>query len=188
MGVRSGDRLPKGNTVGNVDPNEEVVRLIAQYQRQLLLYIRSLVPERTDAEEVLQEVTVFLWRNAGEYKSGTNFGAWAYKTAFNHVRTWRKRQGRSKLMFSDALLDRLADEAEAMADAGDRRREALEQCIQKLDPQNRDLVRLRYESEASMDEVAKRVGRSVPTAYRVLNTIHLSLMECVQRRLREEGA
>lgn len=166
---------------------EEVVRLIAQYQRRLLLYVRTLIPVRSDAEEVLQEVTVFLWRHAAEYKSGSNFGAWAYATAYQHVRTWRQRQSRSKLQFSDSLLDLLAEQAGSRSEQIDLRQDALEHCLQKLDPQNQELIRRRYESDASVEEIARQVGRSVPTAYRVLSHIHLNLMECIESRLRAAG-
>ena len=166
---------------------EPIVRLIAQHQRRLLLYIRSLVPHRADAEEVLQEVTLFIWRHADEYRPGTDFAAWAYKIAYYQVLTHRKRQARQKLQFSDALVEQLAETAAAAAEMTDRRQEALERCLQKLGEQDRELVRLRYEAGATAQDVAEQLGRSVKTVYRTLNRIHLGLLECIQRTLRLEA-
>ncbi len=52
---------------------EQIVGLITRYQRRLQVYIRSLVPNHADADEVLQEVNLFLWRNADEYRPGSDF-------------------------------------------------------------------------------------------------------------------
>src|SRR3954465_10038924 len=93
---------------------EQIIGLITRYQRRLQVYVRGLVPNQADADEVLQEVNLFLWRNAHEYRPGTDFGAWAYKVAYFHVLTYRKRLARNKLRFGDALLLQLADSGAAV--------------------------------------------------------------------------
>ena len=75
----------------NLDPNDQVVTLLTGHQQALLQYIRTLLPRRADAEEVLQEVNLYLWRNRDDFEPGTNFSAWAYKTARFHVLSFRKR-------------------------------------------------------------------------------------------------
>ena len=74
----------------------ELVELLVGIQKQLARYVRSLVPHCSDAEEVLQEVNLFLWNHAAEYEPGTNFAAWAFKVAHYHVLTFRKRQARTR--------------------------------------------------------------------------------------------
>ncbi len=165
---------------------EQLVGLIAQYQRRLQVYIRSLVPEHADAEEILQEVNLFLWRNAHEFRPGSDFGAWAYKTAYYHVLTFRKRVARQKLRFSDALVNQLADSASTVADQTDRRQDALEHCVQKLPEPDRLLIQLRYHDDSSVPELAEQLKRSAKAIYRALDRVHLALLECVRRRLQAE--
>jgi RNA polymerase sigma-70 factor (ECF subfamily) len=166
---------------------EQIMQLLTQYQRRLHVYIRSLVPNRTDAEEVLQEVNLFIWRQADEFKLGTDFGAWAYKIAYYHVLTYRKRLARQKLRFSDALMEQLAESAAASAEMTDQRQEALEKCIEKLRKEDRDLVRLRYEVGGTAQALANKLGRTAKAIYYALNRIHLSLLTCIERSLRSEA-
>jgi RNA polymerase sigma-70 factor (ECF subfamily) len=165
---------------------EQLVGLIAQYQRRLQVYIRSLVPDHADAEEILQEVNLFLWRNAHEFRPGSDFGAWAYKSAYYHVLTYRKRLARQKLRFSDSLVSQLADSASAVADQTDRRQDALEHCVQKLPESDRLLIQLRYHDGSSVHELAGHLQRSAKAIYRALDRVHLALLDCVRRRLQAE--
>ena len=170
------------------DGNEHLVALIAQYQRRLQVYVRSLVPHHTDAEEILQEVNLFLWRNADDFRPGTDFGAWAYKVAYYHVLTHRKKLARQKLRFSDALIRQLADTAATTAEQTDTRQDALEHCVKKLPEADRLLIHLRYHGEATVPVLADQLQRSAKAIYRALDRIHLALLDCVRQRLRvEEG-
>ena len=49
---------------------DEFVRLLAQNQRRLFLYVRTLVPNHADAEEVLQNTNLVLWREFGTFEPG----------------------------------------------------------------------------------------------------------------------
>jgi RNA polymerase sigma-70 factor (ECF subfamily) len=168
---------------------EQIVALITRYQRRLQVYVRSLVANLADADEVLQEVNLFLWRNADDYRPGSDFGAWAYKVAYFHVLTYRKRLARNKLRFSDALLQQLADSGTAVAEQTDRRQDALEHCVKKLPDADRLLVQLRYQGGSTVQDLAGELHRSAKAIYRSLDRIHLTLLNCVRRRLEaEDGA
>jgi RNA polymerase sigma-70 factor (ECF subfamily) len=174
--------------VADTVQSESILQLITQYQRRLFVYIRTLVLQRNDAEEILQEVNLFIWRHMDQFRPGTDFGAWAYKVAYYHVLTYRKKQSREKLRFSETLVQQLAENATDHAERTDRRQEALEGCLEKLGRDDRELIRLRYESGASVQEMAGLLGHKVKAVYRVLSRILNGLLDCVQRTLRAEEA
>ena len=124
---------------------DELVRLLAQNQRRLFLYVRTLVPNHADAEEVLQNTNLVLWREFGTFEPGTNFAAWSCRVALNQVLAWRKKRQRDRLQFSDELLALVATAAEDAADALEERSRALAGCLEKLPAEQRELVRLREE-------------------------------------------
>ncbi len=134
---------------------------------------------------MLQETNLFLWRNAEQYELGTNFMAWACRVAHFQVLTHRKRQLRSRLRFSDALVDQLADSAVENAARRNDEVEAFESCVAKLPEQDRDLIDLRYEPGATVQSVAERIGRSAKAVYYALGRIRSGLLECMQRALSE---
>jgi RNA polymerase sigma-70 factor (ECF subfamily) len=164
---------------------DQIVQLLTNVQQQLTRYVRTLVPNRSDAEEVLQETNLFVWRHADEFELGTNFAAWACKIAYYQVLTFRKRQSRSRLCFSDALVEQLADGAvERLARTNDEA-EALDLCMEKLSVDDRELLELRYEPGATVEVIARQIGRSTKAVYNALGRIRTWLLECVERAAAE---
>ena len=165
--------------------NERIVELLTGVQQPLTRYVRTLVPNRSDAEEVLQETNLFIWRHADEYELGTNFAAWACSIAYYQVLTYRKRHARSRLCFSDALVEQLASSAAETVSVRTDDVEVFEGCVAKLSEQDRVLVDLRYEPGATVQSVAEQVGRSTKAVYNALGRIRTWLLECMQRSLAE---
>jgi RNA polymerase sigma-70 factor (ECF subfamily) len=167
------------------ETTDQIVQLLTNFQQQLTRYVRTLVPNRIDAEEVLQETNLFIWRHADEFELGTNFAAWASKIAYYQVLTFRKRQSRSRLYFSDALVEQLAQSAAQHPIAANDDAEALDQCMAKLCQQDRELMDLRYEPGATVELIAERVGRSAKSVYSALGRIRTWLLECIERTVTE---
>jgi len=165
---------------------DEFVRLLAQNQRRLFLYVRTLVPNHADAEEVLQNTNLVLWREFGTFEPGTNFAAWSCRVALNQVLAWRKKRQRDRLQFSDELLALVATAAEDAADALEEHSRALAGCLEKLPAEQRELVRLRYAEGGAIEAVAAAARRSVEATYRALSRIRHALHECVTRTLARE--
>ena len=59
----------------------EFSQQLTQIQRKLYSYILSLVPNRTEAQDILQESNFVLCRKAEEYDKDRNFQAWAFRIA-----------------------------------------------------------------------------------------------------------
>jgi RNA polymerase sigma-70 factor (ECF subfamily) len=173
--------------MADTDRVDEFVRLLGQNQRRLFLYVLSLVPRWNDAEEIIQETNLVLWREFGQFQPGTNFAAWACKVAFHQVLAWRKRRQRDRLEFSPAFLEAVADEMTAAADVLDERAHALAGCIDRLPPGQRDLLRLRYTDGLAIEAIARQVDRTVEAVYRALSRIRQALHQCVSQRLAKEA-
>jgi len=166
--------------------DEELLQLITRFQRPLLHYISRQVPRDSNAEDVLQEVNLVIWRRADEYRHGTDFGSWAFKIASFQIMAFRQKWARDRLQFSDELLAQLARNEFPGVEVFDRRRDALQHCLEILDKGDLELIRLRYESGDAVASVAEQLGRSAKTVYRSLARIHELLMNCIQRRLAAE--
>lgn len=172
-------------TSGKTGRDDRFVELLTGVQQRLTRYIRTLVPNRTDADEVLQETNLYLWRHAEEYQWGTNFAAWACKTAYYHVLTYRKHQARDRLHFSDALVEQLSRAAAPLGESVSYEVEAFESCMAKLPVEDRELIELRYQPEATVQTVAVKLGRTPKAVYHALARIRLWLLECMQRAISE---
>jgi RNA polymerase sigma-70 factor, ECF subfamily len=85
------------------------VQLLGQSQRRIFLFVMSMVPNWNEAEEIIQETNLLLWREFDHFQPGTNFAAWACQVALNQVLAWRKRQQRDRVKFSPAFLEAVAE-------------------------------------------------------------------------------
>ena len=165
---------------------ERFVQLLVQNEPGLRAFVRSLVPRWEDVDEVMQEATLVAWRKFAQFQEGSNFLAWAGAIArFEALKNLRKHS-RDRLVFSDDVLELVAQEAIEESAALERERRALEECLSRLDPPQRDLLRVSYEPGVRLHEMAARAGKSVQAFYKTIQRLRQLLLECIERRMREE--
>lgn len=173
----------EGQRTTVVESHDDFMRLFVQVQPRLHAYIRALVPNRCDAEEILQETGVVLWRRFGDFELGTDFARWASRVAKLQVLAFYKKNKRNVLCFSPAFIETMADEAVVTQEASPYV-EALQVCLAKLDEVDRELIRRRYESSTrTARQVARDQGWAETTVYNALARIRRNLLRCVQRAL-----
>src|SRR4051812_33120101 len=170
------------------ESRKRLMALMTRHQRQIFAYIYALVPNRYDAEDLLQETSLVICEKFHEFREGTDFVAWACQIAYWRVRYLRQKDARSKGGFGQEILDVVAQTAGTMAEELDERHEALGQCLQRLHPRDRGLLIARYEPGGTVEEAAKKSGRTVTTAYKALARLRKLLLDCVSTRLASEGA
>lgn len=170
------------------DKTELFIVQLASIERSLALYVMTLVPRPEDAEDILQQSKLVMWRSFDQFQPGTNFGAWARKVAFHQVLTYRKRQKKNQLQVSDEFLEIIASEVEGNDDALELQRQLLTQCMAKLDDEHRHILNLRYHEGAEIDAIASRTQKTEGAVYRLLSRIRKNLHECVTRSLKKNNA
>jgi RNA polymerase sigma-70 factor (ECF subfamily) len=162
---------------------ERFTRLLAKWQRHLFIYAMGLLHDTNDAEEVLQETSVVLWRKFGQYQPGTDFRRWACRVAYYEVLKLRKRKARRELLLSNEFVEKLASESDRAMGELDARRDALKTCLGKLNPGDRELVKRRYQPGATTRSVAEESRRSVQGTKKTLHRIRSRLLACIRRTL-----
>jgi RNA polymerase sigma-70 factor (ECF subfamily) len=171
----------------NIDDRSAVfVELLTQHQRKLYGYIYTLVHNSADSDDLLQQTNLVLWRKHLEYKIGTNFMAWACRIAFFNVQNFLKSKGRSRVYFNEELLSKLADLKVDRAEVHTLHAMTLVYCLEKLSSASQQLLKLCYDGNHSIQEVAKQLGRPVGSMYTTLCRIRLKLWGCIQNALTEE--
>jgi RNA polymerase sigma-70 factor, ECF subfamily len=168
------------------DSNAELfISLLARNERLLGAYVLTMVPHPSDADDILQEAKVVMWRAFDQFVPDTNFTAWARKICFNQVLAFRKRRHRDRLDFSDAFLETVAMEIERQADHYEQRERALQGCLAKLNQEHRNVLSLRYFEGLSIDDMANRLDRTTTALYRSLSRIRQALHNCITQTLAE---
>ncbi len=164
------------------------LRAFTAHEAAVRAFVRRLVPSRADADDVMQEVSVVLWEKFESFAAGGDFRAWAFGVARYEVLAWLRDRGRDRLVLDEEVVTKLADESAGHEPRLERQREALEQCMQRVPEAQRDMLMQAYHPDASMQEVARGSGRTVPGFYQWLHRMRKMLMDCIRRMLTQGEA
>ena len=168
---------------------EDYLRLLATHERSLSIYVHSLVLNTADAEDILQECKVVLWKKFEQFEQGTNFLAWARKVALHQILNYRrvtKRRPMSQL--DQTFIESVADEIDRRSAQLTQRSEALQNCLKKLPEPQRQLIIWRYYEEDGIEGIARKTKRSEGAIYRALSRIRSLLNNCISKTLKDATA
>ncbi|MCO6048161.1 sigma-70 family RNA polymerase sigma factor [Aeoliella sp. ICT_H6.2] len=164
---------------GNDDT--EFVAALSASQRDLWAFIVSVVPTLADADDLLQEVNLALWSKRQEFEKGKRFLPWAIGFTVRQIRHHRTRQAKSRLWFSDEVVDLLADDWSAPDTFVEDGRRYLSHCLKKIREAERKAIEDKYGKQMTVKQMAKASGKSLSGVYKTLNQAIVSLRECVRR-------
>ena len=157
------------------------VQLFSVHQRSVHAYISTLVPSAADADDIMQETSLTLWQKFQEFDPQRDFFRWACGIAFVAVLRYRRRTAKDKLWFNEEILQLISTELLDNEEARDLRRQALRECLQKLDSRERHYIDARYRAGSSVETVAREFGRPTNAVYRMLARIRDKLFDCITR-------
>lgn len=166
--------------------HEEFMRLFLKNETEVLRYVMALVPNCTDARDIVQDTAVSLWRRFDDYDPGMPFAPWACRFALNKVRHHWRRERRQQRLFSEETMDFLAARRTELAEVMDFRRDHLQECLRHLPEKSRALLVGYYFREQSVEELSVLTGRTVDAIYKALQRIRKGLCVCILHRMREE--
>lgn len=169
------------------DRYEKFVTLFARNEPSLRAFVRSLVPTWDDADEVMQNTGLVLWRKFGGFESesdaATDFFRWACVVARFEVLAWRRDKARDRHVFDEDLVEMLAADAEERHESLRAERRALETCLTKLPEDLRKVVVAAYEPGVKLNEVARTLGKSATAFYKKLNRTRTILLDCIREEV-----
>ena len=132
--------------------------LFARHQVRVYRFVLRLVRDQSVAEELVGEVFLDVWRQAGRFEARSTVSTWLLAIArYKALSALRRR--------TDQELD--DDKAATIEDPGDspevavlkqNKGEVLRQCLTALTPEHREIIDLVYYHEKSVEEVAQIVG------------------------------
>ena len=134
-------------------------------------------------DDCTQEVAVASWQKRSQFDHQRPFEAWLVGMARFVLLRYRRDKARSKVILAPDLIERLEAFASAETPFDEVRPQALAACVQALGERARTLLRIRYETDMPLAEVAQQMGRSHGAIRTALVRIRESLRRCIQDRL-----
>lgn len=137
------------------------LQLMDTYKQPIYWHIRRLVVSHEDAEDILQETFIQVYRFAGSFKGESKIYTWLYRIASNEcIRHFRKNK--KSLMNSGSIAEKMSDElSETDSENSDAILIKFQQAILQLPEKQRIVFNLRYYDELSYDEIGQILNSSV---------------------------
>ena len=170
------------------ESHDSFLRSFTANELSIRAYVRRLVPTLSDADDVMQEVSVVLWKKFEDFREDGDFRAWAFGVARYAALGWRRDKARDRLVLDENVVVKLATETIDHEAHLVRQREALEQCLQRVQPQQRELLMQVYDPDLRIQDVASNSGRSVSGFYQWLHRVRRMLLDCIRSSLSQQTA
>ncbi len=180
------DSNPSDQQGSNTQP-EMFLKLLLSNETRIYSYILTLVPNYTNADEIMQETSGIMWRKFHDFKPGTNFVSWGIRIAHYQILDFRRQQSKAKVIYDNGLFERIAPITEEKNKQHNKRIDALRHCLAKLKEQQLKLIQLRYSEGIKPKDISDRLGLSIHSVYKSLSRIHGQLSLCVKKVLATEG-
>ena len=137
-------------------------QLVRKYQERLYWHIRRMVVEHEDANDILQNVFIKVWKNLGEFREESNLYTWLYRIGTNEALTWIDQQKRRSSVSISGNEDMFAERLTSQKDFDPSKIEwKLQQAIHTLPDKQKLVFNLRYYDEMPYEEMAGVLGTSV---------------------------
>jgi RNA polymerase sigma-70 factor (ECF subfamily) len=135
--------------------------IIRKYQERLYWHIRRLVLDHDDANDVLQNVFVKVWKNLEGFREDAQLYTWLYKIATNECLTFLEKQKKNNSVSLSDVETGLSNTLKADAQFDPNKLEwKLQKAILALPEKQRIVFNLRYYDEMPYEEMSRVLDTS----------------------------
>ncbi len=136
--------------------------LVNTYQKRLYWHIRRIVLDHDDADDVLQNTFIKVYKNIGGFKGDSKLYSWMYRIATNEALSFLRSKSK-KLGVSDTeLQDRMIGNLQAdVYFEGDAIQLKLQKAIATLPEKQKLVFNMKYFEELKYEEISEILDTSV---------------------------
>lgn len=146
---------------------EAFMTIIRLYQQKVFVMAYSILRNREDALDAVQETFLRLYQKAGLYKPGNSFQGWLLQMAKNiSIDSYRKHQRKRREWETSKPLEEIpvAVEDRALDSAASDLRSAFARSVEKLAKRQKMVFVMRHYNELQFNEISEAMRISVGTA------------------------
>lgn len=137
-------------------------KLLNKYKERLYWHIRKMVMDHDDADDILQNTFIKVWRSVDKFREESSLYTWLYRIATNESLTFINSNKRRSMVpmndTSEFLMNNL--ESDVYFD-GDEIQLRLQEAILKLPEKQRIVFNLKYFEEMKYEEMSHVLDTSV---------------------------
>ncbi|WP_298476830.1 RNA polymerase sigma factor [uncultured Maribacter sp.] len=137
-------------------------KLVNTYKERLYWHIRRIVLNHDDADDVLQNTFIKVYRNIDNFKGDSKLYSWMYRIATNEslsfLKSKSKKMGIDSVELQETLLNNLESDVYF---EGDKIQLKLQKAIATLPEKQKLVFNMKYFDEMKYDEISEVLETSV---------------------------
>lgn len=166
----------------------EMLSRLLEYRAELLGFIRAMVRDPHEAEDLFQEVALAIVKQAGAKEAVLNFQAWSKQVARHHVWNYYRRERNQKTIRMPEeemvqIIDRAFSVSAPTSVELTEEYEALLQCIRKLPENTARMVRNRFITGTDYGKLAVEFKMKPNAIRQAVLRARIALVRCVTAQL-----
>ena len=162
--------------------------LMERYEPKLMRYVRRIsAATQEDAEDILQDVFVKVYRNLNDFDTSLRFSSWIYRITHNQVIShWRKTKSRPQVLKFEADEDFLKfianDEDLALDTERKFESEEVRQLVDALDEKYREVLVLKFIEGKDYKEISDILQKPLGTVATLINRAKKQLKRIIEEK------
>ncbi|MCK5209720.1 MAG: sigma-70 family RNA polymerase sigma factor [Cyclobacteriaceae bacterium] len=136
--------------------------LVRKYQQKIYWHVRKMVIDHDDADDLVQEVFVKVWKHIENFRQDAQLYTWIYRIATNECLNFlRKKKNKFFLPIHD-VQNELAEKLDSSQYIdGDEIQLKLQKALLKLPDKQRLVFNMKYFDEMKYEEISEITGTTV---------------------------
>jgi RNA polymerase sigma-70 factor (ECF subfamily) len=136
--------------------------LMGQYKERLYWHIRKIVLTHEDADDVLQNTFIKVYRNIHSFKAESKLYSWMYRIATNESITYINKRAKTLQIESEEVQQQILGNLEADTYfEGDEIQKKLQYAIAQLPQQQQLVFNMKYFDDMKYQEIAEILQKSI---------------------------
>jgi RNA polymerase sigma factor (sigma-70 family) len=136
--------------------------LLNKYQQKIYWHIRRMVVNHDDADDLVQDVFIKVWKNLANFRNDSQLYTWIYRIATNECITFLNKK---KLKNNTPLDEVSAELAESLIEPsyfnGNDIQLKLQKAILTLPDKQRLIFNMKYFDDMKYEEISEVLGTTV---------------------------
>ena len=140
-------------------------RLANRYQEKIYWHARRMTGNHLDADEIVQQVLLVMYKKLKTFKFGSSLYTWVYKiTSTRSLNLIKKNKLRSFISFSENFDTIGLTQEDIITDLETKEKlDKIQRLLKKISPKQRKVFILRNFDELTYDEISEITGNSIGT-------------------------
>lgn len=155
----------------------------SKIQPQVTAYLSSIVRDHHDTEDLLQRTAAAAAEKYSDYDQTRPFIGWVLGLARIEIMRYRQSRQRDRMVFSDDVMNLLAEANEESTQELMEMREYLEDCINKLQGKPRQIMEVFYLKQLSLLEISRKFNMKLNAVKVALHRARVALRNCMEKSL-----